>query len=363
MADGLYTFVIGAFGVVFLVVGAGFLVEPGRERVRKAFGTLFLALGSVYMLSWFSDSWRLPLALDNLLVVAIVFAMSQSLFEMSLYLFGDEAVRGYRRTVYVCGAIWSAALWLLPFLDGAFGLPVIGVSVEDGRTMALFQAISSAALYIWPITITIVSLRAGRWHPADLPQEPGLAWTFIGSFAVLVVMLVVIAAAIATSMQSLYRAGHTALQLLMLSWYLYYRAHPDAFRRARGEIEQRHAQREVLSPEEIRAIAARLQQLIDSDSVHTHVELSLNALAKRLRLPAYKLSAYLNGTLGRSFPAWLNETRIEYVKKLLVEKPGSSILDLSMEAGYASKAVFNSQFRRLVGMSPREYREKNSRQK
>jgi AraC-like DNA-binding protein len=164
----------------------------------------------------------------------------------------------------------------------------------------------------------------------------------------------------AASSTPAYRGGHAALQLMMLSWFLYYRANPDAFRRARKEIELQHAQREALGPEEAAEIARRLRKAVDADSVHALPELSLSTLARRLRVPTYKLSAYLNGTLGMSFPAWLNAARIERVQRLLLERPGASILDISMEAGYASKAVFNSQFRRLVGMSPREYREAGS---
>ena len=217
MTDALYGFATGAFSFACLLIGAGFLVEPGKERVRKAFGSLFLALGSAYALSWLSGFKRLPLAIDNLLVLVIVFAISQSLFEISLYLFGDEAVRGSRRTVYLAGAAWSAALWILPFLDLALGLPAIGSSVEDGRTMALFQTISSAGVYVWPVAITIVSFLAGRRHPADLPREPGVTWTFLAAFAGVIIALAVIGVSMASSSDAGYRAGHTALQFQMLA--------------------------------------------------------------------------------------------------------------------------------------------------
>jgi AraC-like DNA-binding protein len=357
--SGLYNFTTGAFGLSCLVIGAGFLVEPGKERVRRAFGALFLGLGSAYSLSWLSGFRRLPLSLDNLLIPAIVFVISQSLFEISLYVFGDEAVSGSRRKVYLTGAAWSAALWLMPFLDSALGLSPIGSSVEDGRTMALFQTVSSAGVYVWPVAITIVSFRAGRRHPADLPRKPGVTWTFLAAFSGVIVALVVIGLSMAASSTVGYRAGHASLQLMMLCWFLYYRARPDAFRQARKEIERRHEQRESLSPAEAAAIAERLGKAVDADKIHALPDLSLSMLARKLKLPAYKLSAYFNGALGMSFPAWLNATRVERVRRLLVEKPEESILDVAMEAGYASKTVFNAQFRRLVGMSPSEYRDKN----
>jgi AraC-like DNA-binding protein len=356
MIDGLYQFLRGASGFSFLVIGAGFFVEPGRHRVRKAFGALFVSLGLVFLFSWLSDAWILPMAFDNFLVILAVFSISQSLFEISLYLFGDEAVRGSRRLVYVVGAVWSLLLWLLPFLDPALGLPALKVSVEDGRSMALFQLISSTAVYMWPIAITVVSLRAGRWRLADLPLGPGAARMLLLGFAGLIVILAIIGSSLLFSSQALYRAGHTALELLMLAWFLFLRARPDAFIEARRQIRQQHKQRETIGPEEARTVAERLRRVVDIDRVFVNPELDLNMLAKTIRTPSYRLSSYFNAVLGKSFPEWLNAMRIEYVRGLLVERPEMSILDISIEAGYASKTVFNHQFQRRVGMNPSEYR-------
>ena len=357
MADALYDFISGAFGLSCIVIGAGFLVEPGGERVRKAFGALFLSLGAAYALSWLSGFWLAPRPIDSLLLIAIVFAISQSLFEITLFVFGDEAVKGSRRKVYLIGAAWSAALWLLPFLDLAFGLGTLGASVEDGQAMAPFQLIGAVGAYVWPVAITVISLVAGKRHLADFPREPGAAWSFLGAFALVIVALGVIGVSMAASSTLGYRLGHLSLMLMMLAWNLYYRARPDAFKRARKEIRDRHEQRRALGPEEKAAIAARLERAVGAGALQESAQLNLNALAKRLRLPAYKLSAYLNGELGMSFPAWLNAARVERVKRLLVERPGDSILDIAFETGYASKTVFNNQFRKLVGMSPSEYRE------
>jgi len=356
MTDDAYIFTTGAFGFTCLIIGSGFLVEPGKERIRRAFGMLFLALGSAYVLSWLSVFLWLPLVLDNLLVPAIVFGISQSLFEISLYIFGDEAVRGSRRKVYLTGAIWSAALWLLPFLDPLLDFPAIRASVEDGRSMGLFQSFSSISVYLWPIIITIVSFRAGRRHPADMPREPGVTWIFLAAFTGLIVTLTVIGIAMAVSSSTVYRAGHNALQLMMLCWFLYYRARPNAFRQARKDIELQHEQRQSLSQADAAAIAERLKKLVDVDAIHTSPDINLNMLARKLHLPAYRLSAYFNGSIGVSFPEWLNAVRIEHVQYLLKNQPDTSILDISLEAGYASKAVFNKQFLKRTGMSPSEYR-------
>jgi len=356
MIDGLYHFLRGASGFSFLVIGAGFFVEPGRQRVRNAFGALFVALGIVFMFSWLSETWTVPLAVDNFLVILVVFTISQSLFEISLYLFGDEAVRGSRRFVYLLGAAWSLLLWVLPVLDYAFGLPVLVASIEDGRSMALFQLISSTAVYAWPIAITVISLRAGRWRLADLPAGPGAARLVLTGFASLIVILAIIGFALILSSQAMYRAGHTALEILMLVWFLFFRAKPDVFLEARKQIGKHHKERETIGPAEAGILAERIRQLVDVARVFVDPELDLKSLSAKVHIPSYRLSAYFNAVLGKSFPDWLNATRIEYVRTLLAKRPDLNILDISIEAGYSSKTVFNHQFQRRVGMSPSEYR-------
>ena len=125
---------------------------------------------------------------------------------------------------------------------------------------------------------------------------------------------------------------------------------------ARKEIEQRHRQREKLEPADASRIAERLERAVKADRICARAELDLPSLARALRLPTYRLSAYFNAVLGMSFPVWLNAVRVDYVRQLLAQKPDMSILEVSIEAGYSSKTVFNSQFMRRVGMSPSEYR-------
>jgi len=361
VAETLYYFLRGAAGFSFLVTGASFLVESHRPRVHRAFGVLFMALGMVFLLSWLSEYWVLPLMLDNLLLISIVFAISQSLFEITLYLFGDEAVKGSRRIVYVAGAAWSIFLWLLPFLDLLFRLPRIGVSVEDGMQMALFESISSTAVYIWPIAITVLSFQTGRWHLADIPSGRWAGRALLFGFAGLLLIMAIIGAGILMSSKALYQAGHTALELMMLVWFFFYRARPDIFLEARKEIGQRHRQRESIGTEEATMIADRLRHLVDVNRIVVNPELSLQSLAKAVHIPAYRLSSYFNSILDQSFPEWLNAKRIALVCRLLTERPELSILEVSIEAGYASKTVFNSQFQRRVGMSPTEYRNSAAR--
>ena len=356
MIDTLYVFSRGAFGFAFMVIGAGSLVEPGRKHASKALSALYMALGFVFLFSWLSEYWILPFVLDNFLLIAAVFVISQGMFEISLYLFGDEKIRGLRSKVYKIGAAWSLLLWILPFLDHIFRLPVLNTSVEDERPMAFFQMLSSSGVYVWPVAITIISMRAGKWRPSDIPNKPGATRALLIGITSLVPIFSLTAAGLLLASQTLYRTGQLALQVLLLLWFFYTRARPDTFLKARQQIGQQHKQRQSLSPAEREQIADRLQRLVQTEQVYRDASLSVQTLARKMRIPAYRLSAYFNSELGMTFPEWLNATRIDYVCRLLENTPNLSILEVSMEAGYSSKAVFNHQFLKRTGLNPKEYR-------
>lgn len=358
MLDALYTQFRSASGFALMVVGVGFLVEPARQRVRMAFGSMFICVGFLFFWSAFSAYVPIPAFLDNFLVLAIVFALSQALLEISLFLFGDEAVPGTRRIVYLVGAAWSAALWLLPFLDSALSLPAGRLNPETGKSIAFFQSVLEFSLYLWPIAITFVSFRAGRWSIRDLPRGPGPVRTILVGFAGLIFALALIGASVTLSSQLLYRLSHTFLQALMIVWYFYIRANPDTFAKAREAIGDEYRAHHRFSDAEAADIDSRLKRLVSSGRVFEDPDLTLAELAKQADLPAYRLSAYFNSRLGQSFSDWLNAVRIDRVKELLETRRDLSILEMSLEAGYASKTAFNSQFLRRTGMKPSEYRSK-----
>ncbi len=358
MLDTLYDFFRSSCGFAFMIIGLGFVVEPGRHRSRMAFGSMFFAIGGLFVFSWFSIYYTLPIWLDSLLLIALVLIGSQSLFEVALFLFGDEAHRGARRKVYLAGTAWAVALWLLPAFDSVFDLPALRVSIEDGRRMGPFGAASFFGVYAWPIAVSVISLRVGRWHLSDLPKGPGAVRGVLVGLALVVVVLLAVVVAMVAEARWLYRLGHTLLQLTMLVWYFFIRSNPDLLSKARKEIGAQHKKRLELGPEEAAGIRAALERLMVKDRVFMNPDLSLQNLAKTAGIPAYRLSAYFNAHRGASFSDWLNDARIDYSKGRLVEELDATILDVAFEAGYSSKAVFNTQFRRRVGMTPSEYRAK-----
>lgn len=102
----------------------------------------------------------------------------------------------------------------------------------------------------------------------------------------------------------------------------------------------------------------RLQATI-AGGICLEPELSLGALAARLKLPEHRLRRLINKGLGyRNFAAFLNDHRVTHAKRILADPANSreQIVAVAFDLGYASLAPFNRAFRQSTGMTPSEYR-------
>lgn len=112
-----------------------------------------------------------------------------------------------------------------------------------------------------------------------------------------------------------------------------------------------------ISENELENLKVRLQNLMQKDKLYLETDLTLTELSKNLGVNASVLSFVVNNGFGKNFNDFINEFRIEEVKmKLNTENSEKlSLLVLSFECGFNSKATFNRAFKKFAGMSPKEY--------
>lgn len=103
-------------------------------------------------------------------------------------------------------------------------------------------------------------------------------------------------------------------------------------------------------------IRVGLERLAQNEGFLFEPSLTLPRLAARLGVSAHQLSYYFNACIGTGFSAWHNKMKIEQAKKILVDDLSEPIIDIAFDCGFGSKTVFNEQFKRLVGMTPTEFR-------
>lgn len=118
------------------------------------------------------------------------------------------------------------------------------------------------------------------------------------------------------------------------------------------------------SPERLQRIindeVEKINKLMLEQKYYLNSDLTLELLAKKLKMPEYQLSSLLNKQFDKNFYDFINYYRTEHAKSIMSSKAseGSSILDILYESGFSSKSAFNRYFKKYTGVTPSEYREK-----
>lgn len=117
--------------------------------------------------------------------------------------------------------------------------------------------------------------------------------------------------------------------------------------------------REDMSVEDA-GILTSLDTLMRERRLYTDADLDLGRLARRLVLPARRLSQAINRTHGVSVSHYVNDLRIREAQRLLGETD-LPVTRVMMEAGFLTKSNFNREFRRVTGTSPSAWRREHGK--
>lgn len=117
-----------------------------------------------------------------------------------------------------------------------------------------------------------------------------------------------------------------------------------------------------LSFEQASKLLDRLHQSMEKNKPFLDQELSLDILAEQLDTSKHHLSQVLNKDLGVSFYEFINKARVQEFKERLLSDDFHhlSILGIALECGFSSKSSFNQVFKSLEGITPTEFRKRNS---
>ncbi len=83
--------------------------------------------------------------------------------------------------------------------------------------------------------------------------------------------------------------------------------------------------------------------------------LAVNEAARRCAMSCSHFMCFFKRVTGQSFIAYANQFRVAKAQELL-HTTRNSISEISQETGFCDQSHFGSTFRRMVGMTPREYR-------
>ena len=129
-------------------------------------------------------------------------------------------------------------------------------------------------------------------------------------------------------------------------------------------IEKPQSSSTELADDRYPEVQAKLDQLMHTEQLYLEPSLTIHQLAKKSGYPVYLVSLVINQTQEQSFREYINELRIKHAQQLLTESATKqTILDVAYAAGFTSKSTFNSTFKKLLDMTPSEFKSKHKRQK
>ncbi len=98
-----------------------------------------------------------------------------------------------------------------------------------------------------------------------------------------------------------------------------------------------------------------VKEYISNNYMH---KILLSDLASVLHVSRPYLSTLFKNEVGCTFPEYLSQFRLNRAKEIL-EKENIQISEIAHIVGYSDYAHFSKSFKKQIGLSPKEYREKN----
>ena len=125
-----------------------------------------------------------------------------------------------------------------------------------------------------------------------------------------------------------------------------------------GKISKAHIHTNNDDAEADPVLSERIQQHMQMHKPYLSHYLNLEQLATQLSMHPRALSVAIKNNFHTNFYEFINTYRINEAKRLLEDKdkPNRTMIEILGDAGFNSKATFNAIFKKIVGMTPTQYR-------
>ncbi|WP_250463732.1 AraC family transcriptional regulator [Microbulbifer litoralis] len=105
----------------------------------------------------------------------------------------------------------------------------------------------------------------------------------------------------------------------------------------------------------------KITRYMEQEKPYLAPTLTLEQLSTQLEVPKRTLSNVINRHFERNFFEFINHYRIEEAKRRLADpvQAEQTVMEIMLDSGFNTKATFNSFFKKLVGMTPTEFRHRS----
>jgi AraC-like DNA-binding protein len=160
---------------------------------------------------------------------------------------------------------------------------------------------------------------------------------------------------------SIVKAGLFMGSNAMLLTFILAMRYPDFRARLYEEVQKYRYFKSKVSGLDVQKIINDLEAAMNHERAYAVEGITIRDMAAELEITIQQLSEILNFNMGKNFNSYINGFRVEEAKKILIEKPDMSIIDVAGAVGFSSSSIFSTVFSKSEGVSPKEYRKKNIR--
>ncbi len=225
------------------------------------------------------------------------------------------------------------------------------IKVNDGFSIIYFS------IYLY-LTYKIIRAHKSTYADGLYPLLKKLTFIFIGFFVIWLVYILAELVYYNYSMELIYYYP----MMLILAVMLYYMSLKviinDSFLFDIKEMTKRKTF--ILEEKDSKNLLNTLTIFMNEKKPFLEGDISLITLASSIEVNPKALSYVINEHMHKNFNQYINDWRIEEVKKRLNDKKYSNLkmLTIAFDCGFNSKSTFNLAFKKATGLSPSEYRSK-----
>lgn len=336
------------------VLAIGFAVQMGTRRntphpISRLYGT-----GLLVALAWLQTSYWLRINGLSATWPLVHYLHQPMLYAMGpLFYFYSESLQGNapdepRSRRHLTPALFLLALslwqwwWHSPTNEMALSTWIYCLSFGSG------------ALYAGKVMRSLRSFA----HPASLILTELAILRGTVAFGIGVVTLALLASLLQRDW--FFPLHASAISALMILIFLLQQRYPDVGSKIEEEIaaeaEQRSLPRPPLTTLDVQDTLTRLRAMMEIEQRYTDETLDLPSLATSLGVSTHQLSQLINEQLGINYTRFIKTYRIAAAKRLLLEQPEETVLNIALQTGFNSLSSFHASFKELVGQTPGAFR-------
>lgn len=216
------------------------------------------------------------------------------------------------------------------------------------------------------LTYVILARKTLVNHREELQQyysSIDLEWAFQVIQMVVIIFLISFLSSIVQYSGSKNIFSVLLLSLIIISVVLTSRLLLKAMSRPLFQTVTRSVPGNELSIREMEVVKEKITRIFSEKKLFTNPELTLKDLAGEINVSDRTVSQVINKLLNKNFYDFVNDYRIREACQIFDTSmdPRLTVLEVLYQVGFNSKSSFNTQFKKKTGLTPSEYKARQSK--